>query len=99
MPPGQQFIEARHQIVAADDGETPVAKPRLFEDRARLRRTAGRVHAARVGDDLQVRLAAQDRSEAFENVEEVGGEPADGSRCRCSARIDMVSSARYSSVR
>src|SRR5262245_46263182 len=42
------------------------------------RGTAGRVHAAGVGDDLQVRLLDEMRRETFEDVKEVGGESGVG---------------------
>ena len=46
----------------------------LGEDGPGSGRAAVGVHATGVGDDAQAWLAAQDRSQSFEHVEEIGGE-------------------------
>ena len=74
MPRLQEFVQSRQEIVARDDGNGPLAESRALEDRARLGRAGGWLHAAGVSDDLQIGLALERGAKPLQHVEKVGGE-------------------------
>ena len=101
MPGGEQLVEPRQQVVAGDDARSRRSPRPAF---ARIA-FASAAHAAGFMPPALVTIfrlgcACSVGVEAAEDVEEVGGVAGRAGRARfCSARIDMVSSARYSSVR
>ena len=68
----QQRVQARQQIVAADHGDA-ARQARRCQNLLGLLAACCRIHAARIRDDLQVRLLRQDRRESRKDIDEVGG--------------------------
>src|SRR5438874_10142516 len=74
MPGRDQLIKPRHQVIAADNSNRTFAQTGSIQNRARLLCTASWIHAARVRDDLQIRLFTEDRTEPFQDIEEISRE-------------------------
>ena len=96
-----QFVQAADDIVARNHADRHGSQAGPGQNlRAAAAAQAWRIHAAGVSHDPQLRLGLQRGKQRLEHREKIAGVTgrADLSPA-CRARIDSVSSARYSSVR
>ncbi len=69
----EEFIEPRQQVVTRHDRHFPVGQTGSDQDFPCRYRAAMRIHATRIGDDLEIGLVGQNRCQLFEDGNEIRG--------------------------